>query len=175
MEKIKNFIYDKSDLLVAVVIIALAALIIWLGINNIMRPMTETADAQNGQGQAEEPVTTRPAVSSGTVIITGGATTDSAATTSGTATSGAATSGTATTTTGGATGTAKAAKIAISAGEDSDTIADSLIEAKVIKDKNKFYSMLEELGLSSKIQEGTFNIPAGSTLEDVCRIITETN
>lgn len=163
MEKIKNFVYDKSDLLVAVIIIALSALVIWFGINNIMEPLTETADAQGGQLQSEDAATTEPAVTSDAATTTGtAAATSPAATTKGSTATNAAV-------------TKKAAKIKISAGDDTDVIASNLVAAKVIKDKNKFYTKLEKLGLSSRIQEGTFNIPAGSTLEDVCRIITETN
>ena len=152
MEKLKNFIYDKSDLLVALVIVAAAALIIWLGINNIMKPYTESAEAKN-LIQSEEPAD---------VQATQGAANTQADTPPAVQTPPAET-------------TAQPTKVVIQAGDNSDDIAEKLLTAGVITDKNTFYAKLDELGLSSKIQLGTFEIPAGSTLDDVCKIVTKTN
>lgn len=154
MEKFKNFVYDKSDLLIALLIIAVAGLIIWFGINNIMEPYTEKADAKTAT-QVEEPVdTTTPPAADATT------TDDAQQTPAENSADG---------------GTTQAASIIILAGENSDQIAEKLLAAKVIPDKNTFYAKLEELGIANKIQEGTFEIPAGSSLEDVCKIITKTN
>lgn len=156
MEKFKNFLYDKSDLLVALIIVAAAAVIIWFSINNIMEPIAaESDDTASGKAQTEE-------------------------STDATTTSGAAVTGSAADSkldNGQQTdqGSAKAAKIIISAGESSDQIAEKLLAAGVITDKNAFFSKLDELGIAGKIQEGSFEIPAGSTLEQVCKIITKTN
>ena len=151
MEKLKNFIYDKSDLLVALLIIAVAALIIWFGINNIMEPYTQKADAKTSQ-QTEQPVS-----NDNPVVQPEQQTTPAAEAPKDPEV------------------TKKTAKIIIQPGENSDQIADKLIAAGAITDKNTFYAKLDELGIASKIQEGSFEIPAGSSLEVVCRIITKTN
>lgn len=152
MEKVKNFIYDKSDLLLALLIVAVAALIIWFGISNIMKPYTDKAEARTDK-QVEQSVANDEPV----------AATDQQ------------TSPAASEEPNDQYVTKKTAKIIIQPGEDSDQIADKLIAAGAITDKNTFYAKLDELGISTRIQEGSFEIPAGSSLEAVCRIITKTN
>ncbi len=156
MEKFKNFVYDKSDLLVALLIIAIAALVIWFGISNIMKPYTHQAEAQSTV--SEEP-TEEPANTTASAGILTPAATDKSAENDKNA----------------GDITTKAAKIIIQPGENSNQIAEKLIASGAITDKNAFYAKLEELGIASMIQEGTFEIPAGSSLEVVCRIVTKTN
>lgn len=146
MEKFKDIIYDKSDILIALIIVALAGLIIWFSVNNIMKPVEVKADAQT---QVEE-VTTDEATD---IPVTGEAEGPESVSIE--------------------TGTP--ASIIIQPGEDSNQIAEKLLAAGAISDKNEFYAKLEELGLASRIQEGTFEIPYGSTLDVVCKIITKTN
>jgi cell division protein YceG involved in septum cleavage len=163
MEKIKNFVYDKSDILVTLVIIAIAAAIIWFGINNIMKPYEIEAQAQpttteedTATPSAATPVTTPPATTATGVVTPTG-------------------QGIAANNNKGEPVSAKAAKIIIQSGETSDQIWDKLVAAGAIKNKNTFISTLEKLNIVNKVQLGTFQIPAGATVEDVCRIITKTS
>lgn len=156
MEKIKNFIYDKSDLFVALLIVAIAALVIWFGINNIMRPISDDTSAQAKSQVTEE------------------TTSDSAVTNSGVETDQSAEANSTEPKKEETTGTTKEAKIIISAGETTEQVAEKLLVSEAITNKADFLSTLKSMGLETKVNQGTFTIPAGSTNEQICKIITKT-
>lgn len=59
--------------------------------------------------------------------------------------------------------------------EDSDTassVADKLYEAGLVDSAEEFETFISESGSSDSIQTGTFQIPAGSTNEEILNIIT---
>jgi len=152
MEKFKNFVYDKSDLLVALLIIALAGLVIWFGINNIMKPYAGSTDTK-----ANTEATDQDAGLAGSATIgndedpgedAGETPTDTPS---------------------------ESFKIIIQQNESSEQIADKLIAVGAIESKAVFYAKLEEMGLAARLQTGSFEIPAGASLEDVIRILTKTN
>lgn len=157
MEKIKNFVYDKSDLLVAIIIVGLAALVIWFGITNIMKPVTEDPAVASGKPGTEQ--STDAAISEGAVNTPAAATTPAAVPEQAPQ----------------AQPEQKPIKITISSGDTSDQIGEKLLAAGAITDKKAFAAKLEELGLATKLQEGTFKIPVGTTMEDICKIVTKTN
>lgn len=149
MEKFKNFIYDKSDLLVALLIVAIAGLVIWFGIHNIMSPIEEDSNVKTST-QVSDSTTDSGVASDGKFSQDDNLEQDKKST------------------------SAKEAKIIISSGEGNDQVAEKLLASGAISDKSVFLSKLEEMNLATKVNEGTFTIPAGSTLEEICRIITRT-
>ncbi|QXM05618.1 hypothetical protein [Crassaminicella indica] len=63
-------------------------------------------------------------------------------------------------------------KINIPSGTPGMGIAKILKEKELIDDTAKFISRIEELKLSSKLKSGTFNIQTNSSLDDIIYIIT---
>ncbi len=68
----------------------------------------------------------------------------------------------------------KTVSIVINSGDSTQTIAQRLLNAGLIANKNDFYSKLTALGLSEKIETGEFKIQTGTNIEDIVRIITRT-
>ncbi|MBR5926561.1 MAG: endolytic transglycosylase MltG, partial [Firmicutes bacterium] len=66
-------------------------------------------------------------------------------------------------------------KFEIKSGEYLSTVAKNLQSKGLIADSAAFVKLVEEMKLSSKIQVGTFTIPAGATEEQIAKIITRTN
>lgn len=62
--------------------------------------------------------------------------------------------------------------IVIESGTNSETIAEKLLNNKLIGSKQEFLSRLRELRKESKVQIGSFNIPIGSSLDKIIEIIT---
>jgi len=64
--------------------------------------------------------------------------------------------------------------IVIESGATSEGIAELLLNHKLIDNKQTFINRLKELKRESKVQIGTFKIPAGSSIDKVIDIITAT-
>ena len=62
-------------------------------------------------------------------------------------------------------------KITISAGDAASTIADKLFDVGAITDKQAFLSEVLAQKADSKLKQGTFTIPAGSTIGDIIKIL----
>lgn len=158
MEKIKNFLYDKSDLFVALLIVAIAGLVIWFGINNIMEPVTEDPTTKTTAQVTEETTTTDSGVDTNSDNSNAADNSTNAEDKKASENS----------------GSPKEVKIIISAGETNDQVAEKLLVDKAISSKADFMAKLQEMGLETKVNQGTFTIPAGSSLEQICKIITRT-
>ena len=61
--------------------------------------------------------------------------------------------------------------ITINAGDSASVIADKLLAAGAIDDRAAFLSEVVAKGADSKLKQGTFNIPAGSTISDIIAIL----
>ncbi|MDR0875707.1 MAG: hypothetical protein LBN12_05805 [Clostridiales Family XIII bacterium] len=61
--------------------------------------------------------------------------------------------------------------ITVSAGDVGSTIADKLIAAGAITDKAAFLAEVAAQQAETKLKQGTFKIPAGSTLAEIVKII----
>jgi len=59
----------------------------------------------------------------------------------------------------------------IHSGQNSYTISKSLVEAGLVEDALDFDRYLEEKGYSKRISTGTYEIPVGSTQEEIAEII----
>jgi hypothetical protein len=170
MEKFKNFLYDKNDIIVALVIIILATFIITGRINAIMvYPETMLQKAQEEAGSsvlepapssdeaapvvpvasdplAEAPIETAP----DTTVPNPAAPIDNPPPANDTVIT-----------------------LIIPAGSSGDAIANLLIGNGLIAQKSDFLSAVAAAGVEKKLKAGTFKIPAGSTPAQVVAIITK--
>jgi len=62
-------------------------------------------------------------------------------------------------------------QITVSAGDAASTIADKLLTAGAISDKQAFIAEVLAEGADSKLKMGTFTIPAGSSYADIIKIL----
>jgi hypothetical protein len=62
--------------------------------------------------------------------------------------------------------------IVIKSGSSSESIAELLLSNKLIADKKVFLNRLTELKKESKLQIGTFKIPAGASVDKIIELIT---
>lgn len=150
MNKFKDFLYNKNDIIVAVVILAAAAFIIYLKIGSIMHYPDTVAVAYN------------KAPTSAAVTETASL----AATTA--ATSAAPTTTAATKPTTGAYRT-----VTIPSNAVSETVAQLLANAGLVSSAQSFEKDVEKYGMTGYIRAGTFKIPMGSTNKQIIEIITK--
>lgn len=64
-------------------------------------------------------------------------------------------------------------KITIPSGSSSDMIADLLYKNNVIHSQQEFLNYIISKKMDTKLKAGTFTIPQGSSLEEVIRILTQ--
>ena len=187
MNKIKDFIYDKNDLLIALAIVVLAGFVIGDRIGAIMDyPSMLTAQAAEqpavilpedpgggtgtddpfGEGEGSEGAGTTGEGSEGTGTTGEGS--------EGTGTEGAGTEGGS----GGVAGqtagepTVQQVSIFIEYGSAGSQIAQLLVDAGLISEPAVFYQAVEAAGADTKLQAGSFKIPSNATPEEIVRIIT---
>ena len=63
--------------------------------------------------------------------------------------------------------------ISIAPGSSSDKVANALYENNIISSKENFISRLIELNAETKIKAGTFRIPSNASLDEVIKIVTQ--
>jgi len=181
----RDFFYNKGDVLIAILIILVAAVVIYFRVGVVMgdsdpgerlknlfspiltfitgeRGSDEAASGEEGQGNndsaAETPVQTEPNSGTEAPPEQAPATEEPA----------------------GGEGPpveeppppgAAEVKITINAGDAASTIADKLLQAGAISDKQAFLSEVDAQGVASKLKQGTFTIPAGSSIKDIISIL----
>ncbi len=175
MEKFKNFIYDKNDIVIALVIIIVATFIITGRINAIMAyPQTMLEQAQGevasdpaapavtdpvagGPDGSNAPVVSSPVVENPVVeapsVVTPPVVPPTASNTP--------------------PATGAEIKVTLPFGSTGDAIANILISSGLIAQKSDFMSAVAAAGAEKKLKAGTFKIPAGSTPAQVVAIITK--
>ncbi len=175
MKKIKDLIYDYNDIFLALLIIAAAAAIIFWRVTDIMaypkylsakEPAQQSAnvdfsDVDLTQQNVEEFNTNPGSVDSQTGEAQQGETAQQPEET-----------GEPREGTGAAAITTEDVTITIPSGSAGSTIAQILVDAKVISTKDAFLNMVEEMGVAGRLKAGTFTIPAGSDLAEIIEIIT---
>jgi len=62
--------------------------------------------------------------------------------------------------------------ITINAGDSASTIADKLLSAGAITDKQAFLAEVSAQKADSRLKQGTFSIPEGSSMNDIIAILT---
>lgn len=167
VNRIKDFIYDKNDLLVALVIVLLAAFIIVLRVDVIMAyPATIEAEMDNAAGDkvAQKP----PEGDTADPDDEDEAPDDSDADgESGNP------DGDGETNNQGQNGSDEGkVSIYIDYGSTASHIAQLLVDAGLIENKEIFYDALSSTGADTRLQAGSFSIPANSSTEEIIRIIT---
>ena len=159
MNTFKNFIYNISDILVALLIIAAAVLIIGWRVNTIMdypdkiaAVQTETkednAPKQTDTGSASE---TSPAEeqTKDDAQISGGADTETAS----------------------AGKNSAPVTINVMQNDTVSDIAQSLVSAGVISDPQLFIVAVEAAGAATQLKYGTYDIPAKATMDQIIQIM----
>lgn len=178
MEKLKDFLYDKNDILVALIIVLIAGLIITSRINVIMTyPQKLVADKQGNviesdltknkhdggedsstdSGNKSNSIEGAPDISTGIdkdeKSSTGAKTTGSAVDKN--------------------SKTGAPHSLYISYGSSTTKIADDLVNGKILKDKNEFLNAVTAAGAENKLKAGNFVIPADATAAEIVAIITK--
>jgi cytoskeletal protein RodZ len=156
----KNFLYNKSDVLVAIVIIVAALLIIWSRVDAIM-------DTDNYKPSTTPTTTSEAKGTSGDVSD---ADTPATATTP-TTPADSADSGKSTETTPPAS--TQSTVFVISAGSSSGKVAEDLKAEGFISTTQEFIDMLKTKQVETKVKAGNFTIPAGATVEQIVEILTK--
>ena len=164
MEKFKNFIYDKNDIVIALVIIVLATFIITGRINAIMAypqsmlnqpqgaadtPAVNSPEVPGIKNPVIPPVTVPPAPVVKPPVTVPPANTPPPP----------------------ATGTL--ITVTIPSGSTGDAIAKILISSGLIAQKSDFTSAVAAAGAERKLKAGTFKVPTGSTPAQIVAIVTK--
>lgn len=144
MNRIKDFFYDKNDIIVAFIILLAAAVIIYFRIGDIMKyPETLVHSAAADQ-------TTASVAPTETTVAPGAASDATKATTA-----------------------AATKSITITQDAASTTVAKQLEKAKLVSSAKEFKAALEKYDMAGSIRSGTYQIPVGATNEKIIEIITK--
>jgi YceG-like family. len=162
MKKLKDIFYDMNDILVALVIIAIAAFVIVGKINDIMDyPSTLAAEIKvpeekQATNYAENPQTTSQgaAQSNDTQGTTQGNDSENNAQSSNSK-------------------TPVNYSVYIDNGASAEKIADILISVGLVDSRKQFYSAVTTAGAEEKLRAGNFIIPSDATPDEVVEILTK--
>lgn len=143
MSKLRDIIYDRSDIIVALVIILIASFIVFSRIDAILSyPETFAANA---------PSTSEDSSKAAVTYTTGSATTENAVTEDG----------------------VEMLAIYINYGESLQAIADKFVLVDLFSTSEEFLSAIENADAATQIKSGNFIIPSNATSEEVIAIITK--
>lgn len=172
MKRIKDIFYDMNDIMVALIIVALAALVIVTNINSILdypsyiSETIQVPEKETPTNYAENPPvsnqgSTDAAVSQGTT----GAGVDNPNT------AGGENSGQSNPDSSGS-GKVENYSVYINTGSTGAQIADLMIQVGLFKDRQSFYNAVTAAGADGKLKAGNFIIPSNSTPAEVVAILT---
>lgn len=166
MNKIKDILYDTNDILIALLILCIAAFVIYTRVDSIMNyPEMAMANSNTG-GQI---LTTLPdeegdqpaSVSAGAVVSSGEAISEE-----GNASGGAISEE-------GNAADDYPYSVFIGYGQSMDKVAQNLVDMGFFKTKDDFFTALEERNAETKVQAGNFVIPRNATVDELIEIITK--
>lgn len=166
MKKFKDLIYDYNDILLAILIIIVAGAVIFVKVSDIMAYPSFAKNEPKQQQEVDfsdvdlDPIDVDPVINDGTDVIGEDEPDDSLPVDDPQETTPVAPTGD--------------VKFEVKQGEYLSTVASNLKKLGLIEDSSAFVKKVEEMKLDSKLQIGTFTIPAGSTMEDIAKIITKT-
>jgi hypothetical protein len=181
MNKIKDFIYDKNDLLIALLIVVAATFVIMSRIDVIMAyPATLAAETEANGGEVVAEVPNVPSVDLGEDEQVSEEeqpddATDDREDPPESPPSDPDNSGNTDTGAGDSPAnhpSANYVSINIEYGANGSDIAQLLINAGLISSKQTFYDAVAAVGADTKLQAGSFEIPTNATPEEIIRIIT---
>ncbi len=177
--KIKDFIYNFNDVLVVLLIVALAGGIVIWRVDEIMaypeylaqqQRITERTEDIDFSGIDLTPVEVDDFNGAPEEIDTGVLETEQPpveGTESGNDSNGSESSSGA----GSGSMVSEEVRFTVPSGSSADRIADLLKQADLIPSQSEFLKIVTDNGLDKKLQAGTFTIPAGSTMLDIAKII----
>lgn len=180
MKKLKDIFYDMNDILVALIIVAVAGLIISSNIDSILAYPSRIAEEiqvpekETPTNYADNPPITDPGSDTPDQSGTDGQPDGSQNQTTG----GSGTQGQTGTQGGGTQGNAGTGEVVnysvyIAPGSTGEQIADIMIGAGLFSSRQDFLSAVNAVGAESKLQAGTFIIPSNSTPAQIISIITK--
>ena len=170
----RDFFYSKSDLLVALIIILLAAFVIYTRVGVIMEYPTR---AQGENSAIYESETTSPDEEAGTdadnqaTVANEDNDVSSSSNNSNTDSTDSNDSNTNNTNQSNQN-TGRTVSFIVSSGDASGAIADNLVTLKLIANKQAFLNEVATQSAETKFKPGTFNIPMGSTHAQIIEILT---
>jgi len=178
MKKLKDIFYDLNDILVAIVILAVAGLVITVNIDSILKyPSVIAAEMQGQEEQTPTVYAENPPIVNdiGDDAVTDQGTTDAAIDDQDA--TGAAVDDQNTMGGGGVSGNSGTEEpvnysVYISYGQTGDQIADILIRIGLFKDRQEFNAAVAAAGAEGKLQAGEFIIPSDATPAEVVEILT---
>lgn len=195
-ERIKDLVYDFSDIIISLIIITLIFGVVSWKISDSMaynsftdeagsavvadkeKPADQSSNADTTVSTGtDQPSTNTDSTTSGETAQSGGkpAASDTTVSTNANAPTTTNTTAPATTTTAPpATTTAPTSdfKVEIPAGSSGLSIAKILKEKGIISDTKMFITRVDQLKMGSKLKAGSFTIKSGSTLDDVIYTLT---
>jgi hypothetical protein len=163
----RNFLYNKSDILIAIIIIVVAAVIIWSRVNAIMnsgdeKPVgsgsvseeisepdvqTETPDAGSGQS-AGEVQTSEGALGEDPLVTSEGAVGEEQPV------------------------LAEPVEFTVAMGSAASTVADDLESVGLVESADVFLSELTAQNAETRLKAGTFTIDPGTSVTDIVKKLT---
>ena len=146
MRKIKDFFYDKNDIIIVLIILALAAFIIYSRIGIIMDYPEKMAD--------ESAATTQTTVSETTVSETEATSSESDSDKSDSTAD-------------------DIVSIKITDDDTSVSVAQKLEKAGLVESATEFEGYISNMDKADKIQSGSFEIKKGSSFEEILNTITK--
>lgn len=167
MKKLKDLVYDYNDILIAILIIIIAGIVIFVKVSDIM---AYPSFARNEVKQSEDvdfsdvnldPIDVDPVVNPGTDVIQGNPEDEDPLPVVEPEPQ-------------PNQGPIGDVKFEVKQGDYLSTVATHLKEKGLIDDKAAFISKVEEMKLDSKIKPDIYTITAGSTYEEIAKIITKT-
>ena len=168
MKKIKDIFYDMNDILVALIIVAVATLVIYSNIDSILAYPSQIAEEiqtpedQTPTNYAENPPIKDPdssdSTNQGTTVSGIDGQTPEGEDAQGQA--------------GNSEDTPENYSIYINTGSTGEQIAEVMISVGLFKDKHEFYNAVAAAGAEGKLQAGNFIIPSDATPAEVIAIIS---
>jgi hypothetical protein len=167
----KDFIYGKSDVLVALLIIAIAGTVIFTRVNAIMEYPSRAAAAieQSEEADGENDADTGAAADSADESDSDSAQSgsddskDSNSTQSGNNSNASGSDQ--------SSPTVSPVTFVIANGEPTSAIADRLVSAKLVENRQAFLNAVEAKSAETRLRAGTFTIPAGATPEQIVDVL----
>ncbi len=157
MEKLKDILYDLSDIIISLVIIAVIFIVVSWKLNDAM-PLKSTLFTENGQVETSSELATEDTVD--IVVTDPTSATDEQATTETTEPA----ETTAATTNAG---DVIEKTITIRSGSSGNAIAKQLQQEGIISDATEFLKVVDRLGVATRLQIGTFTLSSDMSYEQI--------
>ena len=149
MKKIKDFFYNKNDIIIVLLIVALAAFIIYTRVDSIMAYPEKMADKADVQTEQQDEAGAEDKSKS----EDSGSDSDSDKKSD--------------------SDKSKDVSIEITGDDTAVTVAEKLEDAGIISSATKFEGYIANEGKEDALKTGTFTIPTGSSNEEILDIITK--